>query len=84
MNQSYLVITFESTHVAMRTEKLLGHLDIDVIPTPRQLSTSCGISIKADVNELDEIKDVMGDTFGVMNQCYVVSKIDGTLTFKKV
>lgn len=84
MNQSYLVITFESTHVAMRTEKTLEHLDIDVIPTPRQLTTSCGISIRANVTDLDVIKDAMGTEFGVMNQCYIVSKEEGTLTFKKV
>ncbi len=84
MNESYLVITFESTHRAIKAEKTLEGLTIEIIPTPRQLSANCGISLKALTEDLDAIKDKMGDSYGDMNQCYEVSTIDDTLEFKKL
>ena len=82
--ESYILITFESTHLAIKTEKQLEHLDIDVIPTPRQLSTSCGISIRASIETHKQIKDLMGSGYNEMSQCYKVSKQDGILLFTKL
>lgn len=81
---SYLVITFESTHKAISAEKQLESLEVEIIPTPRQLSANCGISIKARVEDIDDIKKAMGNSYGDMNETYEVSQIDGTLTFKKL
>jgi len=83
MNESYLVITFESTHKAIKAEKTLDGLEIEIIPTPRQLSANCGISLKACTSDLSKIKTLMGDSYGDMNQCYEVTSIDGTVNFKK-
>jgi len=80
---NYIVIIFESTHLAIKTEKLLSGLDIDMIPTPRQLNANCGISIKADISLLSSIKDKMGISYGDKNLCYEVNKVDGELTFIK-
>ncbi len=81
---SYLVITFESTHKAIKAEKQLESLEVEIIPTPRQLSANCGISIKARVEDLEKIKEKMSDSYGDMNQTYEVSQEDSTLTFKKL
>lgn len=80
----YLLITFESTHEAIKTEKLLEGIDIETIPTPRQLSTSCGISIKGSVDDLDFIKERLGQDFNKMKQCYIVEMENQVLNFKKV
>lgn len=77
------MITFESTHHAIKAEKLLGELEVEIIPTPRQLSANCGISIKAEVKDLEAIKEKMGESFGQMNTCYEVTD-DGILNFKKI
>ena len=41
----WLVISFQSTHDAMRAEKLFQEHDIKglIIPTPRKISASCGL-----------------------------------------
>ncbi|GKH48769.1 MULTISPECIES: DUF3343 domain-containing protein [Anaerotruncus] len=41
------VIVFSSTHSAMRAEKhLTGRFPVTVMPTPRAVSASCGISLR--------------------------------------
>lgn len=82
--ENYLVITFESTHKAIKAEKDLATFDIEIIPTPRQLSANCGISIKGEMKDFDDIKVAMGESYGDMNQAYEVSNNDGELIFKKL
>ncbi len=81
---AYLVITFESTHKAIKAEKQLAAFDIEVIPTPRQLSANCGISLKGSIEDFEKIKETMADSYGDMNQCYKVTNNDGELYFKKL
>ncbi|MBR2674682.1 MAG: DUF3343 domain-containing protein [Mogibacterium sp.] len=42
----YYLLTFESTHAAISTEKLLKPADVSIMPVPRFISASCGISIR--------------------------------------
>lgn len=43
----YGLIIFESTHDAIRAHKLLREAKpVELIPTPRRFSTSCGISLR--------------------------------------
>ena len=42
----YYLMTFESTHAAISTEKLLKPADVSIMPVPRFLSASCGISVR--------------------------------------
>ncbi len=46
--KSYCVITFYSTHYALKAEKVLkdSGLEVELIPVPRELSSNCGISMK--------------------------------------
>lgn len=47
MDQSFLFITFETTHKAIRFENLLiESYDIELIPTPREVTASCGLALK--------------------------------------
>lgn len=80
----YLLMTFESTHEAIKTEKALGDLPIEMIPTPRQLSTSCGLSLKTGLDNLHIIKTILGDHYNKKSQAYHVDHVDKVLTFKKV
>ncbi len=46
---AYYLITFESTHLAMQAERLLKQTyKTTVIPTPRDLTASCGLSLMLD------------------------------------
>ena len=49
-----IVILFESTHAAMAAQKLLEGLRFDVIPTPVQVTATCGIALRLE----DELLEV--------------------------
>ncbi|MDO4854047.1 MAG: formate dehydrogenase accessory sulfurtransferase FdhD [Coriobacteriia bacterium] len=42
------VLVFDSTHAAMAAQNILSSLDPFVIPTPRTITASCGISLRMD------------------------------------
>ncbi|NLY87198.1 MAG: DUF3343 domain-containing protein [Clostridiales bacterium] len=44
--QEYYLFTFESTHAAISTEKLLKPAECAIMPVPRFISSSCGISVR--------------------------------------
>lgn len=54
----YYLITFENTHSAMATQKFLkDKLIFHTIPTLREISASCGISLKISSDYIDIIKE---------------------------
>ena len=44
--QEYGLLTFSSTHTALRAEVLLRDLNVRMMPTLREISASCGISLR--------------------------------------
>ena len=44
--EEYFLLTFESTHAAISTEKLLKPAEVTIMPVPRFISASCGISVR--------------------------------------
>lgn len=63
MREEYYVIAFDSTHYAIQGEKTLKEkeIDIKVIPTPREITASCGLSIKFAPEALDMVKRTLED-----------------------
>lgn len=55
------VVLFFTTSAVMRSEKLLQRHSIPVrlIPTPRHLSSDCGIAIRCDVSRLEQVSDLL-------------------------
>ncbi|ATW24311.1 DUF3343 domain-containing protein [Candidatus Formimonas warabiya] len=57
VEQEFYVISFESTHYAIMTEKKLKEkFPVDMVPTPRCITASCGLSLKI---HADLIQDVI-------------------------
>ena len=57
----YGVILFHTTSAVMRAEKLLkkqGYAT-KLIPTPRELSSDCGIALRFEYNRYDAVKSVL-------------------------
>lgn len=52
--EEYYLYTFESTHAAIATDKLLKPVGSVVMPVPRFISSSCGISVRIEVNRHEE------------------------------
>ncbi len=56
------MITFSTTHRVMKAEKVLMAHDIPVrlIPTPRQVSSDCGMAVEVDCSDMTRAKSVLG------------------------
>ncbi|MTI65017.1 MAG: DUF3343 domain-containing protein [Firmicutes bacterium] len=59
--ETYGVITFKSTNHAIKGEKALKNINIKIktIPTPREITSSCGLSIKFNLDDLLKVKEVI-------------------------
>ena len=58
MKKEFYVISFESTHYAIMVEKKLKNkYKVNTIPTPREISASCGLSIMFEDESLEDIKE---------------------------
>lgn len=57
----YGVILFHTTSSVLRAEKLLigEGVEVKLIPTPRELSSDCGIALRFDWNCRDRITSVL-------------------------
>ncbi|HNQ67480.1 MAG TPA: DUF3343 domain-containing protein [Bacteroidales bacterium] len=49
------VLTFQSTHHVLKAEKILieAGFKFDIIPTPKNISSDCGMSIRLDSESSD-------------------------------
>lgn len=59
-NKEFGIITFEGTQHAIKAESDLMNQDINTktIPTPRDISLSCGLAIRIDMEDIDKIKEL--------------------------
>lgn len=52
MNNPFLVMVFQATEDTIKTEKRMqGTFNTTIIPTPREISESCGFAIKLPIAE---------------------------------
>ncbi len=56
-NKGCGVITFHSTSHAIQAEKVCRQLELNIkmIPTPRRLSSDCGISLRFDLSDREAV-----------------------------
>ncbi len=57
----YGVVLFHTTSSAIRGEKVAKKAGIEcsLIPVPREFSSDCGISLRFDWGDIEEMKDVL-------------------------
>ena len=55
------VVLFYTTSSVMRAEKILmkENLTVKLIPTPRDLSSDCGIALRFDWDHVDRVEDLL-------------------------
>lgn len=55
-------MTFVSTHHAIKVEEQLKQRNLrgDIVPTPREIDKSCGLSIKIPKDQLERAKELLG------------------------
>lgn len=61
MNNPLLLIAFDSTQQALRAEMLLEYADIeiDLCPTPKQVTAGCALSIQFPEMQFEEVKSII-------------------------
>lgn len=57
--KEYFLFTFDSTHYAIKAQKLLHDLKVITMPTLREISASCGISLKVQPQQIQEAQKRM-------------------------
>ncbi|SDL30010.1 DUF3343 domain-containing protein [Natronincola ferrireducens] len=80
------VITFESTHYAIAAEKLLKekNYQFDTIPTPREITASCGLSIMFNQDLLGYIKKAIIESNIKIKGIYEIKKNDNKKLVKQI
>jgi hypothetical protein len=73
---SYYLYTFESTHGAIATEKILKPVQCTVMPVPRHISTSCGIAVRVEPDRFEESKKIFRAETDLEDGEYSVYRID--------
>jgi hypothetical protein len=58
MRTTEVVATFDNTHHALRFEKTLKEnaIKLTIMPVPREVSASCGLSVKFNLEEFHRVK----------------------------
>ncbi|GAW93682.1 DUF3343 domain-containing protein [Calderihabitans maritimus] len=61
--KEFWVITFSSTHDALHADKVLRQQNLPylLIPTPREISRGCGISVKLSGADLKQVLRILED-----------------------
>lgn len=58
-----IIISFQSANFAMQTEAVLKaeSISLQIMPTPREITLSCGLSIKTSVDNLSKIQELVDE-----------------------
>lgn len=85
-NKEFGIITFESTQHAIKAESDLMNREIKTktIPTPRDITLSCGLAIRIDLNDIDKIKDLYKNGDLKLKNLYSLSETSEGRLLKKI
>lgn len=81
----YYVAVFDSTHYALKFEKVIraGGFKINIMPVPREITASCGISAKLESDEIQEIMKLAAAENLKVTDYYHVEAQMGKKTYHK-
>lgn len=70
----YAVVLFHSTAHALRAEEILGRagLALKMIPTPRQLSTDCGMALRFGRTDSERVAAILSENRVPTNGVYAI------------
>jgi len=75
MIEEFYLYTFESTHGAISTEKILKPTGCTILPVPRAISTSCGISVRVEPDKFEESRRIFFEQTDLSEGEYTVYHI---------
>jgi len=67
------ILLFDSIHYVLGAERLLKEsgIPVDLIPTPKELSSDCGMSVSIPLPDLDAARRVLGRSFQGLRGIYL-------------
>lgn len=83
MADTFYLYTFESTHGAISTEKLLKPVGCTVMPVPRNISTSCGIAVRVEEDKFEASKKAFLDRTELAPEEYHIYHIEEDKSVKQ-
>ena len=80
------LIAFNSTNNAIRAEKelKLNEIEVKVLPVPREITASCGLSIKIETEDLQKTMNILRDSNIDVAGYYNVSKVGLNRKIEKI
>ncbi len=84
--QDYGVFTFKSTSQALKAERVLKNASAEflMMPTPRQISTSCGLAVKAAPEHLRFYQEILVNNQIEIEGAFQLTTIDGKVHSERV
>ena len=85
-NDSYYTLAFDSTHMAVAAEKYLSaRIAVSVMPTPRKITASCGISLRIELEDSQRLMEALESNVSLVTQSrlYMVKNNEVKLIVKK-
>ena len=84
MNEYYIAV-FDSSHYALKFEKAIrdGGFNINIMPVPREITASCGISAKLEAGEIKGIMALAVKENLEVSAYYHVEVQNGRKTYRK-
>ncbi|MFW5873276.1 MAG: DUF3343 domain-containing protein [Halanaerobiaceae bacterium] len=85
-NNEYGLISFATTHHALKSEKLLKdkNFSVEMRPIPPSISADCGFGIEFDLDKIDEIKEIFKKNTVQTEGYYHIIKHDNKKSIKKI
>ena len=79
INKVEVVATFDNTHHALSFEKTLKEngIKLTIMPVPREVSASCGLSVKFYYEDFDKVKIMAGNKDIMIKKYYEIILEEG-------
>ena len=86
VEEIYGLVTFKSTNYALQGEQIFkdNKFTFKTIPTPREVSTSCGLSLLFLVNDIEKIKELIDKGYINIDGLYRYTKSNDGSKAEKV
>lgn len=86
MQENFYVVSFDSTHHAIKAEKLFKehNLNIRMMPTPREITASCGLSIRFEAADLSEVESIIEKENLLVKGKYKMTRTEGVRSAEKL
>ncbi|MEG1287489.1 MAG: DUF3343 domain-containing protein [Clostridium sp.] len=81
------IVSFNSTHHAIRTDKIFSENKVTsmTLPTPREITASCGISIRFLYEDIDKVIKILQNNNIEYKGIFNIKKLeDGNKEVKKI